>query len=157
MGKQIDHIKTGVPDLFSFKERGKTAEHRACQNEEKQLLHQPLLRKECCFGTGENGISGTEGAEGIAILQKRTHRTGKRKLLAGQQAVHFLLDCIEVEFCKKFVLRCCCLIRFGIRCFDFLRSSRSENETQKKQRHAPSGFFTENHEPFPAERAAPAY
>ena len=33
----------------------------------------------------------------------------------------------------------------------------AENETQKKQRHAPSGFFTENHEPFPAERAAPAY
>ena len=138
-------------------ERTGKCQHRACQNEEKQLLHQPLLRKECCFGTGENGISGTEGAEGIAILQKRTHRTCKRKLLAGQQAVHFLLDCIEVEFCKKFVLRCCCLIRFGIRCFDFLRSSRSENETQKKQRHAPSGFFTENHEPFPAERAAPAY
>lgn len=60
--------------------------------------------------------------EGIAILQKRTHRTGKRKLLAGQQAVHFLLDCIEVEFCKKFVLRCCCLIRFGIPRFFLLLS-----------------------------------
>ncbi len=101
--------KTGVPDLFSFKERGKTAEHRACQNEEKQLLHQPLLRKECCFGTGENGISGTENAgRGSPSCKRERTVPAKENCWLDKQAVHFLLDCIELGFCKKFVLRCCC-------------------------------------------------